>query len=353
MSFTLKNFSRCSRNSKLCETATLGQWRRCSTGSNSGNRQTVLYIQPCLYLIGHDVREIEKREMERMLAKAVIEPAEIKWLSPIVYEAKEDGTLRFCIEYRELNSVTISDLYTILHMDSFMNSLGDATTFSTWHAKFPIPAGRNRRAASRKDGIHLQPRLISFYTNDILILKVLGMFTRAMNVLLTKVKWLFALVYLHDIGIFLWKKVIPWSMFDKFWHCRTMRAWHLFWWNTNSSRTDLTTSAMLFSQSVSWCWHRRSKQWGDSTTQPTWQNLNHSLGFLTCLGFRLSVPSIARFADSLNNKSQKCQPQTFDGSSHEEGTALKHLKVELMEPPVLSLPRSQGNYMVSTDSRNK
>lgn len=52
-----------------------------------------------------------------MLDIDVIEPALAEWASQIAFVLKKDGILRFSMEYRMLNAVTIRDSYLILRME--------------------------------------------------------------------------------------------------------------------------------------------------------------------------------------------------------------------------------------------
>jgi len=76
-------------------------------------------------------RERENGEVERMRSMDVIEPASGEWASPVVMVPKPDGSVRFCIDYRKLNLMTIKDSYPIPRMDECIDSLGDARVFST------------------------------------------------------------------------------------------------------------------------------------------------------------------------------------------------------------------------------
>jgi len=76
-------------------------------------------------------REREKAEVERMRSMGDIEPSTGEWASPVVMVPKPDGSVRFCIDYRQLNLMTIKDAYPIPRMDECIDSLGDARVFST------------------------------------------------------------------------------------------------------------------------------------------------------------------------------------------------------------------------------
>jgi hypothetical protein len=88
-----------------------------------------VHYQP--YRAGPRARENDASEVQCMLKEGVIEPASCEWESPVVLVHKPDGSMRFCVDYRRLNALTIRDSYPLLRMDQCIDSLGDAQLFST------------------------------------------------------------------------------------------------------------------------------------------------------------------------------------------------------------------------------
>lgn len=64
--------------------------------------------------------------LEDMQRSQVIQPSESPWASPIVLVRKKDGTLRLCIDYRTLNSVTKADSFPLPRIDDILDQLGES-----------------------------------------------------------------------------------------------------------------------------------------------------------------------------------------------------------------------------------
>ena len=74
-------------------------------------------------------REVERQEVEKMLESGVIEPSCSPWAAPVVLVTKKDGSIRYCIDYRQLNNITIKDSYPLPHTQDCLDSLQGATWF--------------------------------------------------------------------------------------------------------------------------------------------------------------------------------------------------------------------------------
>ena len=66
-----------------------------------------------------------------MEKSGVIEPSQSEWEAPIVVVKKRDGSLRICVDYRRLNSVTSTDAYPMPRTDELIDKLGKAKYITT------------------------------------------------------------------------------------------------------------------------------------------------------------------------------------------------------------------------------
>ena len=82
------------------------------------------------YRLPHAYREPVKQEMEEMLDSGIIVPSQSPWSAPIVPVTKKDGSLRLCVDFRRLNSVSKADAYPIPRVDELIDRLDKAKYLS-------------------------------------------------------------------------------------------------------------------------------------------------------------------------------------------------------------------------------
>ena len=70
-----------------------------------------------------------KDEIELLLKGDIIEPGKGPWSSPIVPDRKPDRNIRLCIDFRKLNSVTISDPFCMPLFEDLLDQVGTARSF--------------------------------------------------------------------------------------------------------------------------------------------------------------------------------------------------------------------------------
>ena len=63
------------------------------------------------YRIPYAQREEMMKEVQRMEEMGVVQPSKSDWASPVVMVPKKDGTQRFCVDFRKVNSISKFDAY--------------------------------------------------------------------------------------------------------------------------------------------------------------------------------------------------------------------------------------------------
>ncbi|EOY03078.1 Retrotransposon protein, putative [Theobroma cacao] len=71
-----------------------------------------------------------KDQLEDLLDKGFIRPSVSPWGAPVLFVKKKDGSLRLCIDYRQLNKVTVKNKYPLPRIDDLFDQLQRAQCFS-------------------------------------------------------------------------------------------------------------------------------------------------------------------------------------------------------------------------------
>ncbi|KAL2230223.1 UNVERIFIED_CONTAM: Transposon Tf2-12 polyprotein [Sesamum indicum] len=71
-----------------------------------------------------------KKQIEELLGKGFIRPSTSPWGAPVLFVKKKDGSMRLCVDYRQLNRVTVKNKYPLPRIDDLLDQLKGATIFS-------------------------------------------------------------------------------------------------------------------------------------------------------------------------------------------------------------------------------
>ena len=176
----------------------------------------------------------EEKYLQEQLQTGVIVPSSSAWASPVVLvrkksdntvrwcidyrrlnevtvkdaypipriDMKSDNTVRWCIDYRRLNEVTVKDAYPIPRIDMSIDCLGSAQFFSTldlqagyWQLMLE-ETSRPKTAFITKYGLYEYTKLpFGLYNAP-------STFQRCMELIFRGLQWSELLIYLDDIIIF-------------------------------------------------------------------------------------------------------------------------------------------------------
>jgi hypothetical protein len=79
-------------------------------------------------------------QLQELLDKEYIRPSISPWGAPVLFVKKKDDTLRLCIDYRQLNKMTIKKKYPLPRINDLFDQVGGAKIFS----KLDLRSGYHR-----------------------------------------------------------------------------------------------------------------------------------------------------------------------------------------------------------------
>ena len=71
-----------------------------------------------------------KVQLQELLDRGFIRPSTSPWGAPMLFAKKKDKTLWLCIDYRQLNRVTIKNRHPLPWIDDLFNQLRGARVYS-------------------------------------------------------------------------------------------------------------------------------------------------------------------------------------------------------------------------------
>ena len=144
----------------------------------------------------------EKKAIEDLLKKGVIQKSTSPWSSPIVLVKKKSGAIRPCVDYRKVNSLVKPDGFPLPRIQDCLDAVAGSSLFSSFDLTsgyFQIPLKTEdipKSAFCCKYG-HYEMTRLPFGLNS-----AASTFQRTMELALQGLQWVTCLVYIDDIIVF-------------------------------------------------------------------------------------------------------------------------------------------------------
>jgi Reverse transcriptase (RNA-dependent DNA polymerase)/RNase H-like domain found in reverse transcriptase len=300
------------------------------------------------YRAGPRAREAEAAEVQRMLKAGVIEPAHAEWASPVVLVPQPDGCMRFCIDYRRSYVLTVKDSHFLPRMDECIDSLGDATIFSTLDCnsgywQIPVhPDDQDKTTFHSHEGLYKFLRMPFGLSNDP------ATFQRMVDMILAGLTWKSCLVYLDDIIVFSSSFKEHLSHLDQVLERLYRAGLSLKLPNCQFCKDTVSHLGHVVSP-VQLAVAEKNTAALQKALPPTMQTELHSfLGI--CNVYRRFVPGFAKIAGPLNNLLRKGESPQLGPLNAEQLLAFNYLREKLFHPPILALPLAKGQFNLDTDA---
>ncbi|GKB53790.1 hypothetical protein Tco_0904543 [Tanacetum coccineum] len=80
-------------------------------------------------LASSEMKELSE-QLKELSDKGFIRPSSSPWGAPVLLVKKKDGSFRMCIDYRELNKLTVKNRYPLPRIDDLFDQLQGSSVYS-------------------------------------------------------------------------------------------------------------------------------------------------------------------------------------------------------------------------------
>ncbi|KAL0539868.1 hypothetical protein IC582_024089 [Cucumis melo] len=270
------------------------------------------------------------------------------WGAPVLFVKKKDGSMRLCIDYRELNKVTVKNRYPLPRINDLFDQLQGATVFSkidlrSGYHQLRIKDGDVPKTAFRSRYGHYEFIVMSFGLTN-----APAVFMDLMNRVFREFLDTFVIVFIDDILIYskteaeheehlriVLQTLRDNKLYEKFSKCE-------FWLKQVSFLGHVVSKAGV---SVDPAKIEAVTGW----TRPS--TVSEVRSFLGLAGYyRRFVENFSRIATPLTQLTRKGAPFVWSKACED---SFQNLKQKLVTASVLTVPDGSGSFMIYSDASKK
>ncbi|GJZ14143.1 putative reverse transcriptase domain-containing protein [Tanacetum coccineum] len=287
-------------------------------------------------------------QLQELSDKGFIRPSSSPWGAPVLFVKKKDGSFRMCIDYRELNKLTVKNRYPLPRIDDLFDQLQGSSIYSKIDLRSGYHQLRVREQDIPKTAFRTRYGHYEFQVMPFGLTNAPAVFMDLMNRVCKPYLDKFVIVFIDDILIYskdkkeheehlraileLLKKEKLYAKFSKceFWIPKVQFLGHVI-----DSRGIHVDPAKI--ESI--------KDWASPKT-PT--EIRQFLGLAGY--YRRFIEGFLKIAKSMTKLTQK--GIKFDWGEKEEN-AFQLIKQKLCSAPILALPEGSEDFVVYCDALHK
>ncbi|GKE05817.1 putative nucleotidyltransferase, ribonuclease H [Tanacetum coccineum] len=262
-------------------------------------------------------------QLQELQDKGFIRPSHSPWGAPVLFVKKKDGSLRMCIDYRELNKLTIKNRYPLPRIDDLFDQLQGSRYFS----KIDLRSGYHQLRVHEDDipktAFRMRYGHFEFTVMPFGLTNAPAVFMDLMNRVCKPYLDKFVIVFIDDILIYSKTKE------DHEVHLglvlELLRKEKLI--HVDPSKIEAV------------------KNWKTPTTPSEIRSFLGLAGY-----YRRFIANFSKIAKPLTSLTQKNQKYVW-GVEQEE--AFQTLKNNLYDAPILTLPGGVEDFVVYCDASNQ
>ncbi|GJX45967.1 putative reverse transcriptase domain-containing protein, partial [Tanacetum coccineum] len=287
-------------------------------------------------------------QLQELIEKGFIRPSSSPWGAPVLFVKKKDRSFRMCIDYRELNKLTVKNRYTLPRIDNLFDQLQGSSIYS----KIDLRSGYHQLSVREEDipktAFRTRYGHYEFQVMFFGLTNAPAVFIDLMNRVCKPYLDKFVIVFIDDILIYskskkeheehlrqilkFLKKEELYAKFSKceFWIFRVQFLGHVI--DCRGIHIDPAKIESI-------------KDWASPKT-PT-----EILQFLGLAGYyRRFIEGFSKIAKSMTKLTQK--GVKFDWGDKQEA-AFQMLKYKLCSAPILALPEGSKDFIAYCDASMK
>ncbi|GKC90304.1 putative reverse transcriptase domain-containing protein [Tanacetum coccineum] len=294
-----------------------------------------------------EIKELSE-QLQELSDKGFIRPSSSPWGAPVLFVKKKDGSFRMCIDYRELNKLTVKNRYPLPRIDDLFDQLQGSSIYSKIDLRSGYHQLRVREQDIPKTAFRTRYGHYEFQVMPFGLTNAPAVFMDLMNRVCKPYLDKFVIVFIDDILIYsknekeheehlkaileLLKKEQLYAKFSKceFWIPKVQFLGHVI-----DSRGIHVDPAKI--ESI--------KDWASPKT-PT--EIRQFLGLAGY--YRRFIEGFSKIAKSMTKLTQK--GIKFDWGEKEEN-AFQLIKQKLCSAPILALPEGSEDFVVYCDASHK
>ncbi|KAD6453180.1 hypothetical protein E3N88_07885 [Mikania micrantha] len=287
-------------------------------------------------------------QLQELLDRGFIRPSFSPWGAPILFVKKKDGSFRMCIDYRELNKVTIKNRYPLPRIDDLFDQLQGSRHFSKIDLRSGYHQLRIHEDDIPKTAFRTRYGHYEFLVMPFGLTNAPAVFMDLMNRVCKPYLDKFVIVFIDDILIYsqneedhkqhlklVLQLLAKEKLYAKFSKCEFwLKEVHFLGHVVNDRGIQVDPSKI-----------EAVKKWEAPTTPMEIRQFLGLAGY-----YRRFIENFSKIAKPLTMLTQKEQKYKW-GSEQEE--AFQLLKHKLCHAPILSLPDGIDNFVVYCDASHQ
>ncbi|GJX00652.1 putative nucleotidyltransferase, ribonuclease H [Tanacetum coccineum] len=283
-------------------------------------------------------------QLQELTDRGFIRPSTSPWGAPVLFVKKKDGSFRMCIDYRELNKLTIKNRYPLPRIDDLFDQLQGSSVYS----KIDLRSGYHQlrvREDIPKTAFRTRYGHYEFQVMPFGLTNAPAVFMDLMNRVCKPYLDKFVIVFIDDILIYsrneeehanhlriileLLRKEKLYAKFSKcdFWIHIVQFLGHLI--DSQGLHVDPAKIEAV-------------KNWTSLTTPTEVRQFLGLAGY-----YRRFIEGFSKIAKPLTKLTQKNKSYIW---GEEQESAFQLLKQKLCEAPILALPEGNDNFVVYCDA---